>query len=148
MPAYSFKAQFIPLVEKGEKLHTIRGKRKNRPRPGQPFYAYYAMRTKQCRKLLESVITHVQDITIVEACRYVHYLDGVDVIDGRHIILAHPKIAIDGEELAEDEMVALARRDGFADLNAMMMFWPLDRLPFSGDLIHWKSLAHPTNVSP
>jgi hypothetical protein len=69
MPAYSFQKQFVPRIESGDKTHTIRGKRKNRPRPGQTFYGYYAMRTKQCRKLIQSVITRVQDIVIEQGER-------------------------------------------------------------------------------
>lgn len=133
MPAFSFQKQFVPFVESGEKTHTIRAKRKNRPRPGQPFYAYFGLRTKQCRKILESVITKVEDIQILEASRYCDY------ISGEHVILIHPQIMIEGESLAQDEMQALAKRDGFADLKDMMMFWPLNSLPFSGDLIHWRS---------
>lgn len=132
MPAYSFQKQFVEPVETGAKTHTIRGKRKNRPKPGQTFYGYYAMRTKQCRKLLQSVITRVQDIKIEVASLYTDYIDG-DIA-----ILTNPRITIDGEELAEDEMETLARRDGFSDLRAMMMFWPKDVLPFTGDLIHWR----------
>ena len=132
MPAHSFQKQFVPFVESGAKTHTIRGKRKNRPKPGQPFYGYYAMRTKQCRKLIQSVITRVQDITIEVASLYCDY------IAGEHVILTHPRIVIDGESLAEDEMELLARKDGFSDLRDMMMFWPKDVLPFSGDIIHWK----------
>lgn len=124
MPAYSFQKQFVPFVESGDKTHTIRGKRKNRPQPGQTFYGYYAMRTKQCRKLIHSTITRVQDITIelVQA--------------GPHERNFH-RITVDGEVLAPDEMEVLARRDGFPHLLAMMQFWPSERLPFNGDIIHW-----------
>jgi hypothetical protein len=132
MPAYSFQKQFCAPVEKGTKTHTIRGKRKNRPKPGQTFYGYYGMRTKQCRKLLQSTITRVQDIRIEVASLYTDY------IAGEHVILARPRIVIDGEELADDEMETLARRDGFSDLRAMMMFWPKEVLPFIGDIIHWR----------
>lgn len=132
MPAYSFQKQFVPFVESGAKTHTIRGKRKNRPHPGQKFYGYHGMRTKQCRKLIESVITRVQDITIEELERRVEYRDGA------HTFFDYPKITIDGEVLADDEMESLARSDGFADLFAMMQFWPVQVRPFHGDLIHWK----------
>jgi hypothetical protein len=124
MPAYSFQKQFVRPVETGEKTHTIRGKRKNRPKPGQTFYGYYAMRTKQCRKLIQSTITRVQDITIEL------------VLAGPHE-RNHHRITVDGEVLAPDEMQALAVRDGFASLAHMMQFW-VGRLPFSGDIIHWK----------
>lgn len=121
MPAYSFQKQFVPFVESGAKTHTIRGKRKARPRPGQTFYAYYGMRTKQCRKLLESVITSVQDITI-EIGEF-----GLE-------------IALDGERLSPDEIVALAKRDGFSSAEDMEVFWG-GRFPFSGDIIHWKPVV-------
>jgi hypothetical protein len=124
MPAYSFQKQFVPFVESGDKTHTIRGKRKNRPKPGQTFYGYYAMRTKQCRKLIHSTITRVQDITI-------------ELIQGDCHERNYHRITVEGEVLAPDEMEALARRDGFANLSAMMQFWPSARLPFEGDIIHW-----------
>jgi hypothetical protein len=117
MPAYSFQKQFVPFVESGEKTHTIRGKRKNRPKPGQTFYGYYAMRTKQCRKLIQSTITRVQDIEII--------LGPFGM-----------EITIDDERLSPDEIVALARRDGFDSASSMEKFWN-GRYPFSGDLIHW-----------
>jgi hypothetical protein len=98
MPAYSFQKQFVPFVESGEKTHTIRGKRKYPPKPGQPFYGYYAMRTKQCRKLIESKITRVGEIWILEHERRIEYRDG------NHFIFDYPKITIDGEFLADDEM--------------------------------------------
>lgn len=132
MPAYSFQKRFVPDVESGRKTHTIRGKRKNRPKAGQKFYGYFGMRTKQCRKLIQSVITRVQDITIEELERRAEYRDG------EYVFFDYPKITVDGEVLADDEMEALARRDGFADLFAMMQFWPVQVRPFYGDLVHWK----------
>lgn len=120
MPAYSFQKQFVSFVESGEKTHTIRGKRKNRPQPGQTFYAYYAMRTKQCRKLLQSTITKVLDIIIDE-----------DIHGARYI-------TVEGCTLSPDECETLARRYGFEDFTTMMLFWPEERLPFEGDIIHWK----------
>jgi hypothetical protein len=118
MPAYSFQKQFVPPVERGDKTHTIRGKRKYRPKPGQPFYGYYAMRTKQCRKLIESTITRVQDIGII--------LGPFGM-----------EITIDGERLSPDEIVALAKRDGFDSAASMEKFWA-GRYPFEGDIIHWR----------
>lgn len=124
MPAYCFQKQFVPFVESGAKTHTIRGKRKARPKPGQTFYAYYAMRTKQCRKLLQSTITRVQDITIVRGDTGVYC------------------IVIDGEALFPDEKELLATRDGFANFEAMTRFWPPAKLPFYGDIIHWKPVQN------
>jgi hypothetical protein len=135
MPAYSFQKQFVPRIESGDKTHTIRGKRKNRPRPGQTFYGYYAMRTKQCRKLIQSVITRVQDIVIEQGERVCDL--EIRASEGLKVYWNIPKITIDGE-LARDEAETLAVRDGFRDLLEMSDFWPPERLPFSGDIIHWK----------
>lgn len=122
MPAYSFQKQFVNPVETGAKTHTIRGKRKNRPKPGQTFYGYYAMRTKQCRKIIQSTITRVQDITIWE--------------NHLHIIF----VTVDDVVLCEDECEHLAVRDGFKDFAEMMSFWD-GRRPFEGDIIHWKPVV-------
>jgi hypothetical protein len=119
MPAYSFQKQFLDSIQRGDKTHTIRSKRKARPQHGQRFVAYYGMRTKQCRKILEGTITRVQDIQITENHLHVRF------------------VTIDDEILNEDECEQLARRDGFEDFGRMMSFWN-GRTPFSGDLIHWK----------
>lgn len=132
MPAYSFQKQFCPAIERGDKTHTIRGKRKARPRVGQRFVGYYAQRTKQCRKLVESEITRVQDIRIEEDHLYSDY------VVGEHVARVWPRITIDGSVLADDEMEALARSDGFDSLMDMMEFWPRQVLPFFGDMIHWR----------
>jgi hypothetical protein len=136
MPAYSFRKQFVQFVESGAKTHTIRGKRKSRPKPGQPFYGYYGMRTKGCRKLIQSVITRVQDIRIEQGKRICD--TEVRKAEGLNVHWNIPKITIDGEVLARDEAEALAVRDGFRDLLEMSDFWPPERLPFDGDIIHWK----------
>jgi hypothetical protein len=139
MPAYSFKAQFVVPVETGTKNHTIRNKRKARPQPGQRFVGYYGMRTKQCRKLIESVITRVQDIRIEAGERV--FDKTVRAVEGMDVWWTIPKITIDGEVLARDEAEALAVRDGFKDLLEMSDFWPPERLPFTGDIIHWKPVT-------
>lgn len=133
MPAFSFKKQFVPFVESGEKTHTIRAKRKNRPRPGQAFYAYYGMRTKQCRKLLQSTITRVQDIRISD-----HEMVGGDFTALRGL----PLVTVDGIELDRSELEQLAKRDGFRDAAHFWNFWSDGDLPFRGDIIHWKRVSN------
>jgi len=133
MPAYSFQKQFVPFIESGEKTHTIRGKRKNRPQRGQPFYAYYAMRTKQCRKIFESVITKVQHITIRD-----HDMVGGDFT----ALYGLPLVTIDGCELDRSELEALARRDGFKDAADFWKFFQgTHTTTFVGDMIHWKPVS-------
>jgi len=138
MPAYSFQTQFVPAIESGLKTHTIRAKRKARPRAGQPFYAYHAMRTKQCRKLLESSITRVGDIWIVDSGRRFKGFD--EAVNGRHLFGIYPQIEIDGERLADDEMEQLAINDGFLSLWHMSGFWDLNTR-FNGDMIHWRPVG-------
>jgi len=139
MPAYSFQKQFVPFIESGAKTHTIRGKRKVRPQPGQTFYGYYAMRTKQCRKLIQGTITRVQSIVIRNGPT--NFVERLYVIEnGNRAFGPYPEIEIDGELLADDEMEALAKRDGFPNLFRMIQFWD-GRLPFEGDIIHWKPVA-------
>jgi hypothetical protein len=135
MPAYSFQLQFCEPVETGRKTHTIRGKRKHRPKPGQTFYGYYAMRTKQCRKLVQSPITRVQDIVIEDSGR--RFQQVMPIVRDMRVFGIYPRMIVDGEVLADDEMDCLAVRDGFRSLWDMMAFWD-GRLPFNGDIIHWR----------
>ena len=46
-------------------------------------------------------------------------------------------IMVDGVCLDRDERNALAFHDGFASFAQMMQFWD-GRLPFSGEIIHWR----------
>jgi hypothetical protein len=103
MPAYSFKRQFVGAVEAGDKLHTIRGKRKARPKAGQRFVAYYGMRTRQCRKLLDSVITKVQDIRIEHSnLQLPGFWSGL-----------YPRITVDGECLRSTRPARWHERTAF-----------------------------------
>jgi len=51
-----------------------------------------------------------------------------------------PSITIDGNDLSADEKDSLAFADGFETFAEMMQFWE-GRLPFVGDIIHWKFLG-------
>jgi hypothetical protein len=46
-------------------------------------------------------------------------------------------IFIEGATLMPDECDALAKADGFDNFKDMMEFWD-GRLPFKGQIIHWK----------
>jgi hypothetical protein len=135
MGMYGFKKQFCPKVESGEKTHTIRGKRKYPDKPGNTLHLYYAPRTKQCRLLLRAPCTKVLDIVLADSGRRFH--DVIPVQNGRRLCGIYPLIEIDGTRLADDEMEALAIRDGFESLWEMSGFWDLNQ-PFNGDIIHWK----------
>jgi hypothetical protein len=117
MPAYNFMAQFREPILSGRKKHTIRAFRKRSTKPGERIVLYTGMRTKHCSKIAETACTRVQHITIGP----------------------RGAIAIDGELLGADEKERLAYADGFDGFEEMMYFWE-GRLPFDGEIIHWKPL--------
>lgn len=116
MVAYSFAPQFIAPIEARTKLQTVRGHRRRHARVGEPIQLYTAMRTKQCRKIIEAdpICLRVWDIRIA-----------IDASE-RRVIGA---ISLDGALLDHAEMEAFAQRDGFvadADSSAlkrMGQFW-------------------------
>jgi hypothetical protein len=110
MPPLNFKKQFRPHIESRRKKHTIRAKRKRPIKVGDKLYLYTGMRT-ECVK--------VEEIAIKLAA------GGV------------PVIYVEGHPLAHDESEALAYADGFDSFADMMKFWD-GRLPFTGDIIHWR----------
>jgi ASCH domain len=121
-----FKNRFASLICAGLKTHTIRAKRKIRPRVGEIIYCYTGLRTKQAMALGCWPCVGVQDITIEPHS---------------HRVLL---IKIDGVELQPDEALEFARRDGFRGPNPlveMQNFWVsthgASAFPFHGDLIHW-----------
>lgn len=120
MPAYSFHERFIADVEAGRKQHTIRAKRKNAPRVGQTFHAYYAMRNVHCRKLLSAPITKVEDIRI-------------------QVMTDQLWIWIESLFLDPAEVNRLAQADGFRSADDMAAWWRrVHGLgTFRGDVIHW-----------
>jgi hypothetical protein len=129
MPALSFKKQFAPHIRSRRKRHTIRAKRKRPIKPGDKLYLYTGMRTKSCQKIMDTVCVKVEDIKI-EMRPY----KGKGVLASG---LDFPHVIVEGIELSGDEKESLAYADGFDSFADMMKFWD-GRLPFSGDLIHWK----------
>lgn len=140
MVALNFQKQFAPPVESGLKPHTIRAPRKrNRKglfhgepcKVGERLQLYTGMRTSGCRKLADAECTAVTPITITQK------------LDGRHWLY---KGEISGSMiwwrktlLPAREAEALAKADGFDDLDAMLgWFEKTHGLPFKGFLIDWK----------
>ena len=64
MPSLSFRSHFVPKIERGEKTHSIRPKRKRAWKVGDDLALFYSMRTKQCRRLFNAPVVRVEDITI------------------------------------------------------------------------------------
>ncbi len=113
MPALNFKAQFADDVESGEKHQTIR--RGHRIKQGDRLYLYTGQRTKQCRKLGETVAHRVRDIRI----------EGAEVWIG-------------AEWVPRDEREDLAHADGFNNLMEFGAFFKgTHERPFNGQLIEW-----------
>jgi hypothetical protein len=118
---YNFKKRFAPFVLDGTKRHTIRAKRKHPDKVGDMIHRYTGLRTKHTKLLGRSECVRVEEIRVS----------------------ASQQVFIDGVELNADEKNALAFCDGFRSrgvehaFEEMMEFWE-GRLPFVGDLIHWK----------
>lgn len=121
MPALNYKKEFAALVESGKKRQTIRALRKDGrdPKPGDTLHHYTGMRTRACRKLLES------------SCRSVHPVTIFGVAD-------LTEITVDGILLSGAEVRRLAIADGFDTAHAFLQFFRDNHgLPFHGRMIKW-----------
>lgn len=131
-----FKARFAPFVEEGSKTHTIRAKRKVRPRVGETCHCYTGLRQKGARCLGRFQCVAVQRFMI---CRI-----SIDpTIEGLAIY-------IDGAVLSNDERESFFWQDGFrlpgrSSTQQAFDFWAGVILPFDGDIIHWKYLPGTAN---
>lgn len=118
------KRRTAPLVESGQKRHTIRQTAKGAAR-GATAYLCTGQRTAHCRKLGEGTITDVLPIEI-----------------GRHAC-SEPYASIterDGKRthLAHEHLDSLAKADGFANGEEMAEWFAAQYgLPFAGYLHQW-----------
>lgn len=120
MPLLNFKKQFATLVESGEKRQTIRAMRKRPFKIGDHLYHYEGLRTKQCRKLLESECISVDDILIDK--------NGDVYINGRCFY----------ESMKESFAYADGfRPPGFLWEQMLNFFKIVHGLPFRGQLVKW-----------
>ena len=122
MPAYNFMKQFAPLIENGVKTTTIRKRRKRPTRPGDTLYLYTGMRTKDCRKLLETECVAVLPITINRTPQD----DEMIVLDGA------PMVGWEIDALVHDDVGDLLSISEFVDF-----FDDHYGLPFDGVWITW-----------
>ena len=158
MVAYSFKKLFVPAIEAGRKRHTIRAERKRHARPGEAVQLYYAMRTRQCRKILDPdpICSNVQTISLV-----------VEPPGGLSEFGRLSRVRINGVPQLQQELERLAMLDGFDPRNLINPKIITDRLKvvnghfliraryaliqmgafwfethgageFNGQIIHWK----------
>ncbi len=116
MPSFNFKPQFVDDVENYIKLQTIRSTK--RGNVGDTAYLYTGMRTKNCRKLGEGILTFVDKFQT----------DGKRVLIGDSALLLSP-----------DSLDKFARADGFSDFSEMVEWFSKQYgLPYCGYLHQWK----------
>ena len=117
MPLLNFQPRFVAPIRAGTKHLTIRAHRAVPIHKGDKLYLYCGARHKGAFRILPEP----QQCTRVELIT----------------ISASGHISIEGAQLAPSELQRLARADGFTDELEMLAFWTV-RLPFEGDIIHWK----------
>lgn len=125
MGLYNFKERFITRILDGSKTHTIRPERSRPDKPGDTLHLYTGLRHKGARLLMRVPCVKIEEIEIKH---------GVFFDEN------HASVVIDGVALDHGEREAFARRDGFEDFADMISFWA-GRLPFKGQIVHWKKAA-------
>lgn len=121
MPGLSYQPWKAAKVESGECHQTIRQIRKYPIKVGQTLYHWQQQRTRQRRKLGESICAAVVSIRI-----------------------DYGRIWVDDKYLDYDECVAIAIADGFDDLAAFFSFFYSNYVyPFEGVVIQWDELTKP-----
>lgn len=121
MAILNYQKKFAPLVEKGIKRQTIRARRKRPVRVGENLYHYTGLYTKSARLLRRCPCNYVADIDID--------LD----IDKRIEVVINRETP-----LSYEEKEALAKKDGFSNMDEMFNFFKdLYGLPFYGQIIRW-----------
>ena len=129
MGLYNFQQRFVPFILAGAKTHTIRATRVHPDAPGKILHLYTGLRHKGARLLMRVPCVKVERIEI-HAVDHPTHAGVVKVFT----------VEIEGQFLDTPEKELLARRDGFQNFAEMMQFWD-GRLPFTGQVIHWKAAA-------
>jgi hypothetical protein len=118
----NFHSEFAPLVESGQKPHTIRARRVDGrdPLPGDMLHLYSRKCRGRARLLRREPCIYSVEVTIQQSAGNVH-----------HVLLG-------GRLIDQDAVEALARVDGFSDGSAFVRFFDKTYgLPFTGVLIGW-----------
>lgn len=119
MPAYNFQRQFIAMVVNGKKPHTIRRRRKNPTKAGDVLMLYTGLRTKKAFKFAQSVCVKVEPVIIYPTIE---------------------KIMRGDDLMSEDEVVALAKADGFQSVAEFFGFFEKTYGEYEladFEIIHW-----------
>lgn len=132
MVAYNFQKQFADAIQSAQKRQTVRAIRKNgHARIGEKLQLYTGLRTKACRKLIDSdpICTGVDEVEI-------HIKTTAEI----------EKIIVGKKELNNQEIEEFAAADGF---NARAGYSARDAMAtffqkyhgngiFNGNVIRWE----------
>lgn len=122
---YMFQSQFSPLVENGDKRHTIRAHRKRQTQPGDEL-SLRVWSDKPYRSP-QRIIRHA---VCSWACE-------IEITELSPVILGYCPMYSDIPGGFDPDI--LAHRDGFKDWPAMRdWFRNTHGLPFTGDFIGWE----------
>ena len=134
MVAYSFKKRFGPPILAGTKAQTIRADRKRHASPDELVQLFTGMRTRQCRRLGETLCLWVEPIRIeLPRARRVP-----------EVLIFDPAGALARHIHTPDGLRDFARADGFADFDELHAFWRAEHPSvdtFHGVLIRWQPLV-------
>ena len=130
MPALAYKSLLVSRVADGTKPHTIRGWRRRPFKVGDVLMHYTAMRTRDCRKIRPDTICSAAVPIEVNA----HH---------RYVILSPGSRFYPEGRLSDDNLLALAKRDGFPGLTSFWTFF-IDTHGglLCGQLIEWNPFGH------
>jgi len=138
----NFQPRFAAMILAGTKRHTIRAKRKIRPRVGEICHCYTGLRQRGpiIQKLASGQVIRQKMSRLLGRWPCVKVQD---IMIDTHPISGHGMVLLDFQELDLDERERLAISDGFECFADMLAFWK-GRLPFVGDMIHWNPESVPT----
>lgn len=117
MPALNFMQRLALMVESGVKRHTVRRTAKRPIKPGDRLVLFTGMRTKHCRRLMDTECTKIQQIALCS--------NGLFILDGR--------------ALSDRDADKFCQADGLTSRRELWDF--VERqygLPFDGVVIHWR----------
>lgn len=107
----NYKKQFIDAIKIGTKVHTIRGRRKNKPKIGETLHMFSGLRTKNSELITKKeklISTQKVWIKIVFRLKPTNW---------------YLKICVDGRVLSSSEIEAFVRFDGFSNIQEFIDFF-------------------------
>lgn len=116
-----FKQRFVPSIQSGVKIHTIRKDSKNRWKQGNKIHFATGIRTKHFNCFLTGECKSIQKVKI-------------------EYDLSHAaKVYIDDRLLNHREIFELATNDGFEGAHDFFQWFNED---FEGKIIHWTTFKY------